>query len=98
MVTDTLSFSFQTLELPKQLEQAFNETSTGYWQIKLVKGNNASSENSWFLAVVQGKVIFSGTKKLSWTSFIETLQRYISRLRNLQSQQALQKLQLMVQS
>lgn len=98
MLTDTLSFSFQTSELPKQLEQAFNETMTGYWQIKLAKGNNNSSEKLWFLAIVQGKVIFSGNKKLSWVSFVETLQRYIYRLRNLQSQQAFQKLQMQMLS
>ncbi len=93
MPTNASSFSFQTSELPEQLKQAFNEQMTGYWQIKLVKANSASSEKLWFLAVVQGRVIFSGTKQLSWTSFVTTLKRYILRLRDLQSEQLFQQLQ-----
>lgn len=67
---------------------------TGYWQIKSTKANGGSSAKLWFLAVVQGRVIFSGTQQLSWTSFVGTLQRYIFRLRDSQSEQVLQQLQI----
>lgn len=89
----TLNFSFPASELTEQLKQAFNETLTGYWQIQLDKGNGASSASPWYLAVVQGRVVYSGTQKLSWASFVETLQYYVSRLQNLQSKQAFQLLQ-----
>lgn len=89
----TLSFSFRAAELTAQLKQAFNETLTGYWQIQLAQTNGTSSAKFWYLAVVQGRVIFSGTEKLSWASFIKTLHDYISRLQNAQSKQAFQQLQ-----
>lgn len=88
-----MSFSFQVLELTGQLKQCFNESLTGYWQIQLAATNQSSSLKPWYLAVVQGRVVFSGTQQLSWTSFVETLQRYIFKLRNSQSKQKLALLQ-----
>lgn len=92
----TLSFSFRASELIEQLKRSFNETLTGYWQIELVKvngalqANQASSGKLWYIAVVQGRVVCSGSEKLSWTSFLETLKSYISRLQTAQSKQALE--------
>lgn len=92
----TLSFSFRASELIEQLKRSFNETLTGYWQIELVKvngaieANQASSGKLWYIAVVQGRVICSGSEKLSWASFLETLKSYISRLQTTQSKQALE--------
>lgn len=92
----TLSFSFRASELTEQLKRSFNETLTGYWQIELVKvngaiqANQASSGKLWYIAVVQGRVICSGSEKLSWASFLETLKSYISRLQTAQSKQALE--------
>lgn len=92
----TLSFSFRASELTEQLKRSFNETLTGYWQIELVKvngaiqANQASSGKFWYIAVVQGRVICSGSEKLSWASFLETLKSYISRLQTTQSKQALE--------
>ena len=91
----TLSFSFRASELTEQLKRSFNETLTGYWQIELVKVNgaiqaNQASGGKWYIAVVQGRVICSGSEKLSWASFLETLKSYISRLQTTQSKQALE--------
>ena len=91
----TLSFSFRASELIEQLKRSFNETLTGYWQIELVKVNgaiqaNQASGGKWYIAVVQGRVICSGSEKLSWASFLETLKSYISRLQTAQSKQALE--------
>ncbi|HCF27017.1 MAG TPA: response regulator [Cyanobacteria bacterium UBA11049] len=92
----TLSFSFRASELIEQLKRSFNETLTGYWQIELVKvngaieANQANSGKLWYIAVVQGRVICSGSEKLSWASFLETLKSYISRLQTTQSKQALE--------
>ncbi len=82
----TLSFSFRASDLGEQLKQAFKETLTGYWQIQLDKGNGSSA--NWYLAVVQGRVVCSGTEKLSWASLADILQSYLSRLHNSQSKQA----------
>jgi CheY-like chemotaxis protein len=88
-----LSFSFKTSELAEQLKQTYNESLTGYWQISIADRNDPSKFKAWYLAVLRGKVVFSGAEKLSWTSFIKTLQRYISRLRSAQSKQALQSIE-----
>lgn len=82
----TLSFSFRASDLGEQLKQAFKETLTGYWQIQLDKGKGSSA--NWYLAVVQGRVVCSGTEKLSWASLADILQSYLSRLHNSQSKQA----------
>lgn len=82
----TLSFSFRPSDLGEQLKLAFKETLTGYWQIQLDKGNGSSA--NWYLAVVQGRVVCSGTEKLSWASLADILQSYLSRLHNSQSKQA----------
>jgi CheY-like chemotaxis protein len=92
----TLSFSFRASELTEQLKRSFNETLTGYWQIELVKvngailANQASGGKLWYIAVVQGRVICSGSEKLSWASFLETLKSYIPRLQTTQSKHALE--------
>lgn len=84
----SLNFKFQAQELPKKLSQAFQDVRTGYWQFQLTPSYGGSSD-LWYLALVQGRVVFSGTQKLSWTAFVKTLQRYISRLRSSSSSQAL---------
>lgn len=98
-MTSNLSFSFRACELTEQLKRTFNETLTGYWQIELVRVNGAieaskaSDGKLWYLAVVQGRVICSGSEKLSWASFLKTLKSYTSRLQTTQSKQALEQLQ-----
>jgi CheY-like chemotaxis protein len=89
----SLNFSFQTSELADKLKQSFDETQTGYWQINIADPKNATNVRSWYVAILRGKIIFSDTEKLSWASFIKTLQRYISRLRNAQSKQALESIE-----
>ena len=37
---------------------------------------------SWYLALSKGRVIFSGSQPLSWSALLQTLQRYIPRLRS----------------
>jgi CheY-like chemotaxis protein len=89
----TLSFSFRASELTEQLKQAFNETLTGYWQIQLVKADRVGTSKFWHLAVIQGRVICSGSEKLSWKSFLEILKRYASRLQNSQAKQTFKQLE-----
>lgn len=94
----TLGFSFRASELGEQLKQTFNESLTGYWQIQLTKANGANQQQEgnsekWYLAVVQGRVVCSGTQKLSWASFLETLKSYLPRLQTAEAKQALALLQ-----
>ena len=93
-----LGFSFRASELGEQLKQTFNESLTGYWQIQLTKANGANQQQEgnsqkWYLAVVQGRVVCSGTQKLSWASFLETLKSYLPRLQTADAKQALALLQ-----
>lgn len=83
-----LSITFQALELPKKLSEASQDASTGYWQFQFVSTRRANNVNSWYLALVQGQVVFSG-QKLSWDTFLESLQRYVTRLRTVTAKHAL---------
>jgi CheY-like chemotaxis protein len=91
-VPSTLSFSFKALELVGQLRHSSNERLTGYWQILLNDPAGNGTTKTWYLAVVRGQVVFSGTQLLSWESLIQTLQRYIPRIRTPQAQLAIQAL------
>ncbi len=85
----SLNFSFQASELADKLKNASDETQTGYWQIQIADRKDASKFQNWYVAILRGRVIFSGAEKLSWASFVRILQRYMARLRNAQSKQAL---------
>jgi CheY-like chemotaxis protein len=93
VVPPTLSFSFKALELTGQLRQSFNELLTGYWQIQLNDLAGNGKTQTWYLAIVQGQVVFSGAQALSWESLVETLRRYVPRIRTPQAQSAIQALQ-----
>ncbi|MGL5881032.1 MAG: response regulator, partial [Xenococcaceae cyanobacterium] len=85
----SLNFSFQASELADKLKNASDETQTGYWQIQIADRKDASKFQNWYVAILRGRIIFSGAEKLSWASFVKILQRYMARLRNAQSKQAL---------
>lgn len=89
----SLKFMFQPQELPKKLShaklnQALHDIRTGYWQIQLTPSYANSNKKLWYLAVVQGRIVFSGTQNLSWTAVLKNLQRYVSGLRSSSSKQA----------
>jgi CheY-like chemotaxis protein len=86
-----LYITFDSGEMAEKLVSAFGETSTGYWQFKFsnVPGNK-DIKTTWYLAVSQGRVIFSGERPLAWKSLCQTLQRYLSNLRTSNAKQALQ--------
>jgi CheY-like chemotaxis protein len=89
----TLSFSFKALELTGQLRHSSNELLTGCWQILLHDPTENGITKTWYLAVVRGQVVFSDTQLLSWKSLLETLRRYLPRIRTPQAQVAIQTLQ-----
>lgn len=75
-------FYFQGQELPQKLSQASHGIGAGYWRCKLSASSGISRVTSWYLALLQGRVIFSGTQQLSWSLLLPILQRYIPRLRS----------------
>jgi CheY-like chemotaxis protein len=89
----SLSFSFQTSELAEKLKQTSDETLTGYWQINIAERPGSSNVNAFYIALLRGKIIFSGTEKLSLASFFKILQRYIPRLRSPQAKEILKSIQ-----
>jgi CheY-like chemotaxis protein len=89
----SLNFSFQASELADKLKNASDETQTGYWQIQIADRKDASKFQNWYVAILRGRIIFSGAEKLSWASFVRILQRYMARLRNAQSKQALESIE-----
>jgi CheY-like chemotaxis protein len=91
MLQDTLSFSFEALELAEQLRKSCNETITGYWRIQIESDD--SKIPPLLLAVVRGRIVFSGAL-LSWKALSSTLQRYIFQMRSPAAKQALEEMEL----
>lgn len=90
-VSSSINITFGSRELPEKLTSASGEVSTGYWQLKFTTPFEAgNSSTTWYLAMSQGRVIFSGTQPLSWKTLCQTLQRYLPNLRTATAKQTLQ--------
>ncbi|NJN58066.1 MAG: response regulator [Leptolyngbyaceae cyanobacterium SL_5_9] len=80
------SFAFQAQELPQKLNYATQDllegTHTGYWLCEFSAAPKNSLINPLYIALLEGRVVFSGNQPFSWTSLLETLQCYIPRLRH----------------
>ncbi len=76
------SFSFQAQELPNKLSMASRLARTGYWQFRLAPSREEHQPEFWYLALAQGRIVFSGDEQLCWKTFLETLRRYVVRLRS----------------
>ncbi|GAB4383767.1 MAG: hypothetical protein Kow00121_46210 [Elainellaceae cyanobacterium] len=87
------SFVFQAQELPQKLSQLSTDTSTGYWLFEFPAAHPTDRADRFYLALLQGKVIFSGNQKLSWHPLLAALQRYVPRLRSEEAKQAIQALE-----
>ncbi|ACK70386.1 response regulator receiver protein [Gloeothece citriformis PCC 7424] len=81
-----LNFSFQLEELPKQLLVAIQQIPTGSCRFQLTLNDNGSRQCTWYLTVVQSRVVYSGIEPLSWSSFQTLLKRYLLPLRTAQAQ------------
>ena len=80
---------FQSHQLADELSQASENQPTGYWQIQIKSESHNTTQQYWYLAVSQKRVVFSGfgsrdwfAHRLNWLGLLEILQRYIPRLRN----------------
>ncbi|MBD2056683.1 response regulator [Oculatella sp. FACHB-28] len=80
------NFAFQAQELPQKLNHATQDllegTHTGYWLCEFPAAPKNSQVNPLYIALLEGRVVFSGKQQFSWPSLLETLQRYIPRLRH----------------
>jgi CheY-like chemotaxis protein len=93
MLVTALNFSFQASGLAEQLKQSSNNSLTGYWRIQADKTSETTLPPC-FLAMVRGRIVFSGAQQLSWHSLLATLQRYNFPLRSPQTRQALEQVEL----
>lgn len=83
--------TFESRELTSKLSLATQEVRTGYWQFDLANTSETSdSKTSWYLAICQGRIVFSGDRPLSWQALCQTLQRYLPELANARAKQTLQ--------
>ena len=94
MLVTALNFSFQASGLAEQLKQeAGDKLLTGYWRIQPTKTSEPTLPPC-FLAMVRGRIVFTGAQQLSWQSLLATLQRYTFQLRSPQARQALEEVEL----
>jgi CheY-like chemotaxis protein len=94
MLVTALNFSFQASGLAEQLkQQAGDKSLTGYWRIQPAKTSEPTLPPC-FLAMVRGRIIFTGAQPLSWQSLLAALQRYTFQLRSPQARQALEEVEL----
>ena len=69
-------FSFQAQELIQKLRQTSRLMLTGYWHCDFSAFSSSNNESLWYLALSQGRVIFSGSQQLSWAALFQVFQRY----------------------
>jgi CheY-like chemotaxis protein len=89
-----LSFSFLTSEFSEKFKLAFDNSLTGYWRVRVQKVRHQAAPQVWYIAVSQGKIIFSGQEKLAAVSLVKVLQRYIPRLRTPKAREILNELNI----
>jgi CheY-like chemotaxis protein len=89
-----LSFSFLPSEFSEKFKQSFDNSLTGYWRVRAQKVRQQSAPQLWYIAVSQGKIVFSGKEKLSASTLLVVLQRYLPRLRAPKAQEILNELNI----
>jgi CheY-like chemotaxis protein len=92
MLVTALNFSFQASGLADQLKQS-NNALTGYWCIRPTKAGEAALPPC-FVAMLRGRIVFTGTQQLSWHSLLAALQRYTFQLRSPQARQVIEQVEL----
>lgn len=75
-------FLFPAKELPQQLIKHIQLDSTGYWQHQFDRLANRAQPLEWSLGIVNGQVLYSGTRIWSASSLLRVIQRYIPRTNN----------------
>lgn len=75
------SFSFLPSEFSEKFKLAFDNSLTGYWRIRTQKVRQQAAPQLWYIAVSQGKIIYSGKEKISPEALFYVVQRFLPRLR-----------------
>jgi len=87
------NFSFQAQELIQKLRQTSRFMLTGYWHCQFPGFNQNSDTNDdahlWYLALSQGRVIFSDNQQISGQALFTIFQRYLPHLRGDDARQSL---------
>jgi len=82
-------YVFNVQELPHLLRQIRSHLRTGYLRIYLKAIEGSEANQTWMLAFLRGRLVFSGEQPLSATLLLKRLQRFIPRLHSPSAQQAL---------
>jgi CheY-like chemotaxis protein len=75
------SFSFLPSEFSEKFKLAFDNSLTGYWRVRTQKVRQQAAPQLWYIAVSQGKIIYSGKEKISPEALFYVVQRFLPRLR-----------------
>jgi CheY-like chemotaxis protein len=75
------SFSFLPSEFSEKFKLAFDNSLTGYWRVRTQKVRQQAAPQLWYIAVSQGKIVYSGKEKISPEALFFVLQRFVPRLR-----------------
>ena len=79
---ESYSFQFPAQELSQQLRQFSQEPLTGYWRFEFPSFSGTGGQNSWYLGLLRGQIVFSGNQPLSWQALLRIFQRYVPRLQS----------------
>ncbi len=76
-----ITLMFGANDLRHKLLQSSQGLPSGYWHLTTSPVNAMDSFEQWYLVLAQGRVVYVGDRMLAWTTIVETLQRFIPRLR-----------------
>jgi CheY-like chemotaxis protein len=88
-ISRAADFAFKSADFTKLLREHTSAGSTGFWEIQFdpIPGKPMIP---WYISVVNGLVVFSGTEAPSWHGLLEVLQRYVPRIRRPKLSQQMQ--------
>lgn len=70
-----LRFDFSSAELTSHLRQSSKDSPTGYWTIRFERTEDHEAV-TWYVSLLEGKIIHSGLEVPSANEFIEIMQRF----------------------
>lgn len=79
-------FLFNSQNLAYKIEHKNDLTLTGYWYHSFHDDTYHLAEKSWWLGLVEGRIVFSGQQPLSINYLLEVLERYVFRIRTKSTQ------------
>ncbi len=85
----SLSYIFNVQELPQLLREIRAYLHTGYLRIYLKAVEGSEANQTWMLAFLRGRLVFSADQPLSASSLLQRLQRFVPRLQSPWAKQAL---------